>query len=194
MATNSIYLPPNSSIPSPTLAEFFLMMWFLTVLFTVSLFLSVGIDTWVRLHARMVVMLPKFNRTVQACRKKFNQVFASYKEDKLANGISDNNPQESKFYDALDRWYHQAGQVFKDVSATTNDSANFQTNSSPEIESTPTSTPSSTSKPKSNFQERSIDIFERMAETSIGLMKNFERTNELLERVDHQFDRLINKL
>ena len=76
-------------------------------------------------------MLPKFNRTAQACHKKFNQIFASYKKDKLANGISGNNRQESKFYDALDQWYHQAGQIFKHVSATANDSADFPTNSSP---------------------------------------------------------------
>jgi len=63
----------------------------------------------------MVVMLSKFNRTVQACRKKFMQIFASYKEDKLADGILGNNRQESKFYDALDQWYYQADEVFKHV-------------------------------------------------------------------------------
>ena len=45
-----------------------------------------------------------------------------------------------------------------------------------------------------SFQERSIEIFEKMVETNIGLMNFFERTNEPLDRVDHQFDRLINKL
>ena len=45
----------------------------------------------------MVVVLPKFNRTVQACRKKFNQIFASYKEDKFANDILGNNRQENNF-------------------------------------------------------------------------------------------------
>ena len=118
-------------------------------------------------------MLPKFNRTAQACRKKFNQIFVSYKENKLANGISGNNRQESKFFDALDQWYHQAGQIFKHVSATTNDSANFPTNSSPEVDSAPISTPPSISKTRNNFQERSIEIFEKMVETNIGLMKIF---------------------
>ena len=85
-------------------------------------------------------MLPKFNRTAQACRKKFNQIFVSYKEDKLANGFLGNNRQKNKFYDALDQWYYQAGQVFKHVSATTNDNADFPTNSSPEVDCAPTST------------------------------------------------------
>jgi hypothetical protein len=142
----------------------------------------------------MVVMLPNFNRTATACRKKFTQVFASYKEDKLANGISGNNRQESKFYEAMDEWYHQAGQVFKHVSATTTDNTKNLANSPSEVESMPSSTPSSTSKGKSGFQERSLEIFENMAETSVGLMKNFERTNQLLEKVNEQFDRLINKL
>lgn len=145
----------------------------------------------------MVVMLPKFNRTAVACRKKFKSIFDEYKEDKMANGISGNNRQEGKFYEALDQWYHQAGQVMKHVSATTTDNVEFQSNSTPDVESTPTTTTTTstpTSKGKHNFHDRAIDIFEKMAETSTGLMKHFERTNELLERVDYQFDRLINKL
>jgi len=50
-----------------------------------------GIDSWVKLHARMVVMLPKFNDTTIACRKIFKSVFYAYKEDKMANGISSND-------------------------------------------------------------------------------------------------------
>jgi len=122
------------------------------------------------------------------------QIFVSYKEDKFANSILDNNRQENKFYDALDQWCHQAGLVFKHISATTNDNADFSTNSSPEVESALISIIPSTSKTKNNFQERSIEIFEKMAETSIGLMKNSKRTNELLDRVDYQFNHLINKL
>ena len=52
-----------------------------------------------RLHARMVVMLPKFNYIAMACHKKFKVIFYAYKEDKMANGISRNIRQESKFYD-----------------------------------------------------------------------------------------------
>jgi len=50
--------------------------------------LLVGIDSWVKLHARMVVMLSKFNRIAVACCKKFMSIFYAYKEDKMANGIS----------------------------------------------------------------------------------------------------------
>ena len=116
----------------------------------------------------------------------------------MANNISGNDRHESKFYEAMDEWWHQAGQIKKHVSATTNDQADLDSNSSPNednlLKSSFMSTPPSTSKGKQNFHDRAIDIFEKMAETSTSLMKNFERTNQLLERVDFQFDRLINKL
>jgi len=92
---------------------------------------------------------------------KLNQIFVSYKEDKLANGISGNNRQESKFYDALDQWYHQTGQVFKHVSATTHDSVDFPTNSSPEIESATVSTLPSISKINNIFQKNQLNFFRK---------------------------------
>jgi len=91
----------------------------------------------------------------------------------------------------------------KHVSTTTIDHVQIKTNSTPDVESAPTSTTisistiivsTSTSKGKQNFHDRAIEIFEKIVETSTSLMKNFERTNELLERVDYQFNCLINKL
>jgi len=77
--------------------------------------LLVDIVSWVKFHARMVVMLPKFNGIVVACHKKFKSIFDAYREDKMANGISSNNQQEGKFYDALDEWYHQVGHVMHEA-------------------------------------------------------------------------------
>jgi len=73
--------------------------------------LLIGIDTWVRLHATMLVMLTKFNCIAMAYYKKFKTIFNAYKEDKMTSDILGNNWQKRKFYDALDKWYHQAGQV-----------------------------------------------------------------------------------
>ena len=74
----------------------------------------------------------------------------------------------------------------------------FYNTSLPEMDSLPESTsiPSSTSKSKDKQKnsDRAIDIFEKMAEIGTSLMKDFERINALLERVDSQFDCLINKL
>jgi len=69
-------------------------MPFLTPLPSFSNLLLVGIDSWVRLHARMVIMLPKFNQSTMACHKKFEIILDAYKEDKMANGIFSNNRQE----------------------------------------------------------------------------------------------------
>ena len=74
---------------------------------------------WTRLHARMVVMLPKFNQTTTAYRKNCENLFKSYKEDKLANEILGNAHHESKFFEVIDEGWHQVGQVMKHVSATT---------------------------------------------------------------------------
>ena len=70
-----------------------------------------GIYTWTRLHVRMVVMLPKFNQSATACRKKHENLFKAYNKDKMANGILGNAFHESKFFDAIDEWWHQTGQV-----------------------------------------------------------------------------------
>ena len=56
-----------------------------------------GIDTWTRLHARMIVILSKFNQSATTCKKKHENLFKAYKEDKIANGISMNARHESKF-------------------------------------------------------------------------------------------------
>ena len=99
--------------------------------------------------------------------------------------------------DAMNEWWHQAGQIMKHVSATTASNGENQSNSTPdEMKSLITTipTPPSTSKGKENFQERAIGIFEKMAENSTNLIKCFERNNELLQNLDNQFDRLINKL
>ena len=123
-----------------------------------------GIDTWTRLHARMVVMLPKFNRSATACRKKHENLFKAYKEDKMANGISGNARHESKFFDAMDEWWHQTGQVMKDVSATTTSHEENQSNSTPdEVESLTTTIPTrhrfrNTPSEPDSFNEDSNDI------------------------------------
>jgi hypothetical protein len=52
----------------------------------------------------MLVAIPGFSHIAEACRKKFEMVFKSYKEDKLVNSISGNDRHECKFYNSLDQW------------------------------------------------------------------------------------------
>ena len=98
----------------------------------------------------------------------------------------------------MDQWWHQAGQIMKHVTASANDadlpSSQSQDNCSQEDTNTQHSNPPSASKSKQNFYDRAISIFEKMVENSTVMMHNFEKTNALLERVDYQMDRLINKL
>ena len=44
---------------------------------------------------------------------------------------------------------------------------------------------------KRNFQKRCFGVFAQMAKNSSVMVKNFEKNNVLLERVDRQMDRLI---
>jgi hypothetical protein len=52
----------------------------------------------------MLVTLPGFSRTPITCNQKFNAIYKQYKDDKIANGISNNDHHECLFYDAMDSW------------------------------------------------------------------------------------------
>lgn len=136
----------------------------------------------------MLAVQLKFNWTSLVCKKKFTAIFEAYKEDKMANGISGNDRHESKYYKAMNKWWHQVGQVMKHVSTTNNNNSNNQSNSSLHEDIlqqfTTGGTPSSSSKSKQNFNDRAIDILEKMAKSSFTLLKHFEKTNELLERIN----------
>ena len=74
----------------------------------------------------MVVMLPKFNQIVVTWCKKFKPIFdEDNKQENESNDIYTNNWQESKFYNALDKWYHQDGQIMYHVPATTTYNVEF---------------------------------------------------------------------
>ena len=80
----------------------------------------------------------------------------------MVNRISRNACHESKFFEDMDEWWHQVGQVMKHVSATTVSNEENQSNSTlDEVENLTTTipTPPSTSNGKVNFEERAIGIF-----------------------------------
>jgi hypothetical protein len=49
----------------------------------------------------ILIILPKFNQTSKACRIEFEKIFKAYKDDKMANNISNDNCYKSKFCDAI---------------------------------------------------------------------------------------------
>jgi len=84
------------------------------------------VDTWLKLHAHLIVVIPRLNKTAKACRKKFNSFYKLYKEEKLANGISGADYHVCKFYDSFDQWWHQTSIVMKYVTTSTNDSTSVE--------------------------------------------------------------------
>jgi hypothetical protein len=46
-----------------------------------------SVDVWVKLHTHLLALIPRLNRSVEACKKKFNTLFKQYKVDKMANGV-----------------------------------------------------------------------------------------------------------
>jgi hypothetical protein len=154
------------------------------------------VDVWLKLHARMVAVIPGLNRTAEACKKKFNVLYKQYRLDKMANGVSGSDRHECKFYDAFDQWWHQTGTVMKHVTASANGSTCIEDSTEePEKEQISEPTPTSSLKSgKKSFQEQTFGLFTQMVENNSVMVKNFEKTNALLERVDRQMDRLIDKL
>ena len=152
----------------------------------------------------MLAAIPGFSRTIEGCRKKFENIFKSYKEEKLANSISGNNTHECKFYDSLDQWWHQARSVLKHVSATTTDNANVDAqNDDEEVgydasenlshEGACQSKPSQPPK-KKKFRDQALVYFGKMVDNGVAMLNHFAKTNELLGKIDQQMEHLIDKL
>ena len=151
----------------------------------------------------MLAIIPRFSRIAEGCRKKFENIFKSYKKDKLANSISGNNKHECKFYDSLDQWWHQAGSVLKHISATT-DNANVDAqNDEEEVgcdafenlshEGACQSKPSPPPK-KKKFHDQALVYFGKMVDNGAAMLDHFAKTNKLLGKIDQQMEHLIDKL
>ena len=59
---------------------------------------------WLKLHTRMVAVIPGLNRTAEACKKKFNVLYKQYRLDKMVNRVSGSDRHEYKFYNTFDQW------------------------------------------------------------------------------------------
>ncbi len=69
----------------------------------------------------MLVSIPRFLRTPIIYKWKFNAIYKKYKNDKIENEILDNDHHECPFYDALDSWWHQSGNMMKHVNIFANE-------------------------------------------------------------------------
>ena len=75
-----------------------------------------GVDNWGVLHTHLVAACPDFNRSSDACCKKWKNLYDDYKADYTANGISGNDrSSRSKFYSLIDGYMHERANVMKHV-------------------------------------------------------------------------------
>ena len=61
-------------------------------------------DTWLKLHACLIAVIPGLNRMAKACKKKFNSLYKLYKGNKLAKVILDSDRHACKFYNSFYQW------------------------------------------------------------------------------------------
>ena len=121
----------------------------------------------------------------------------------MANGVSGESKHECKFYDSIDQWQHQTRTVIKHVTTSANKSSDQPTTLAIQQENTnfldiePTLEPTSQyalKNGKKSFYDEAICMFSKMIENNSNMVRNLEKSNVLLKRVDRQIDKLIDKL
>lgn len=81
-----------------------------------------GVDNWGMLHTQLVAACPDFNRSSDACRKKWKKIYDEYKADYTINGISGNaRSAKCKWYSLVDGFMHDRANVMKHVHASATD-------------------------------------------------------------------------
>ena len=71
------------------------------------------------LHTHLIAACPDFNRSSDACRKKWKKIYDDYKSDYTANGVSGNErASKSKYYSLVDSYMHDRANVLKHVHAS----------------------------------------------------------------------------
>jgi hypothetical protein len=156
-----------------------------------------GVDMWHKLHARLLSQIPTLKKSPVAVKKKFNNMFKAYKENKLANNVSGESRHDCKYYDQFESWFSQTGSVLKHVSASANDLdlhvEDFvdETDLDDSLDSTRKKTSTTRASGETKFHDEALALFGKMVETSQGLLKSFNRTTDVL---NNQIDRLIDKL
>jgi hypothetical protein len=69
----------------------------------------------------MLASILGFSRISIACKYKFNEIYINTRMTRLQMGFQIMIIMNVVFYDALDNWWHQNGNVIKHVNAFTND-------------------------------------------------------------------------
>ena len=84
-------------------------------------FLS-GVDNWGVLQTQLVAICPDFNRSSDACRKKWKKLYDDYKSNYTANGTSGSErSSKCKYYSIIDSYMHDRANVLKHVHGSATD-------------------------------------------------------------------------
>ena len=79
-------------------------------------------DNWGVLHTHLVAACPDFDRSSDACRKKWKKVYDDYKSDYNLNGTSGSQrSSKSKYYLIIDSYMHDRANVYKHVHGSATD-------------------------------------------------------------------------
>jgi len=160
--------------------------------------LFTGVDMWLKLHSKLVCTLPNFQKTPKDCKKKFNDVYEAYKEDKRRDNISGGSHHGCcKAYDCIVTWYHQNGFVPKHVSASFSDMPSAEDEEKEmnvEDSESVASFTSMHSKAKIKYQERVLELMGQFAENMKNMAQSMQVANKFLSNFDKHMERLIEKL
>ena len=84
--------------------------------------IALGVDNWALLHTELVAACPDFNRSSDACRKKWKKIYDDYKADYNINGVSGNGrASKCKWYSLVDSYMHERANVMKHVHGSATD-------------------------------------------------------------------------
>jgi 5-methylcytosine-specific restriction endonuclease McrBC GTP-binding regulatory subunit McrB len=144
-------------------------------------------NTWIKLHARMVSSLRNFGRTWLACKKKYKTLLVEYKNDKRSNEISGHERRECQYYEQMDMWNGQRASVVNQMpaSAQEDDAQHTTEQNSPA---------SATKDKKKKFQDKMEGFLEQIVSNSSNLIASFQATTDLLKNMDAHMATLVQKL
>jgi hypothetical protein len=81
-----------------------------------------GVDNWGVLHTHLVAACPDFDRSSDACRKKWKKLYDDYKSDYNVNGtFGSQRASKSKYYPLIDIYMHDRVNVLRHVHASATD-------------------------------------------------------------------------
>lgn len=148
-----------------------------------------GINSWLKVQARMVAAIRGFNRSWESCKKKYKIIWTEYKNDKRANEISGSDRhQDCKWFEQLDVWNSTRACVKNQIpaSATEGESENEDKEASNLQDQEVT--------PKQTKRRKIEDILEQVVSNSFNFLATFQESTALLKNMDRHMAAILEKL